>query len=52
MFIAMQPRLIISAKSEMQSILLFAEEERRPSGFYKHYVPKARFGPDRSPNEF
>jgi len=37
---------IISAKSEMLSISLFAEEVRRRCAFYKHYVPTARFCPD------
>src|SRR3954464_5030073 len=43
MFIATRLPLIISAKSEMLSISLFAEEVRRPYAFYKHYVPTARF---------
>src|SRR3954467_6848027 len=46
MFIAMRLPLIISAKSEMLSISLLAEEVRRPCTFYKHYVPTARFRPD------
>src|SRR4051812_36268564 len=43
MFIATRLPLIISAKSEMLSISLFAEEVRRPCALYKHYVPRARF---------
>ena len=46
MFIATAIALIISAKSEMLSISLFAEEVRSPRAFYKHYVPTARFCPD------
>ena len=38
--------LFMSAKSEMLSISLFAEEVRRPCTFYKHYVPTARYCPD------
>src|SRR5262249_49409702 len=45
MFIAMRLPLVISAKSEMLSISLFAEEVRKPPVFYKHYVPTARFCP-------
>src|SRR5262249_29669959 len=48
MFIAIRLPLIISAKSEMLSISLFAEEARRPCTFYKHYVPTALSVPIRS----
>jgi len=43
MFIATRLPHVISAKSEMLSISLFAEEVRRPGTFYKDYVPTARF---------
>jgi hypothetical protein len=38
--------LMISAKSEMLGISLFAEEVRGPCTFYKHSVPTARYCPD------
>jgi len=44
MFIAMRLHFIISTKSEMLSILLFAEVSRLWI-FYKHYVTTARFYP-------
>ena len=43
MFIAIAIALLISAKSEMLRISLFAEEVKSPCTFYKHYVPTARF---------
>src|ERR1043165_2016292 len=43
MFIATRSPLIISAKSKMLSISLFAEEVRRACTFYKHYVPTAPY---------
>ena len=46
MFIETRSPLVISAKSEMLSISLFAEEVRRPRTFYKYYVPTARYCPD------
>ena len=46
MFIAARLPLLISAKSEMLIISLFAAEVRRPRNFYKHYVPTARLCPN------
>lgn len=34
---------MISAKSEMPSVSLFADESQKAVHFYKHYVPTARF---------
>jgi hypothetical protein len=42
MFIATQLSLLISPKSEMLSISLFADKVRKPCTFYKHSMPTAR----------
>src|ERR1051325_8269623 len=46
MFIATRLSFLISAKSEMASISLFADEVRKPCTFYKHSVPTARLCPN------
>ena len=48
MFIATQLPPIIFAKSEMLSISLFAEKVNGAVLVYKHFVPTARFRPNRS----
>src|SRR5215831_9521624 len=53
MFIATRLPSNHSAKSEMLSISLFAEEDMRlVCGFYKHHVPTARCRSDRSTMTF